>query len=54
MRTPITYYGGKQTMLKHILPLIPKHSLYTEAFVGGCSTIRQTSGGSRDHKRHQH
>ncbi len=35
MRTPITYYGGKQTMLKHILPLIPEHSLYTEAFVGG-------------------
>lgn len=23
MKTPITYYGGKQTMLKHILPLIP-------------------------------
>ena len=25
MRTPISYYGGKQTMLKHILPLIPSH-----------------------------
>lgn len=35
MRTPITYYGGKQTMLKHILPLIPTHDLYTEAFCGG-------------------
>lgn len=39
MRTPITYYGGKQTMLKHILPLIPKHSLYTEAFVGGGAVL---------------
>lgn len=23
MKTPISYYGGKQTLLKHILPLIP-------------------------------
>ena len=34
-RTPISYYGGKQTMLPHILPLIPKHEVYTEAFFGG-------------------
>lgn len=27
MKTPISYYGGKQTLLKHILPLIPKHIL---------------------------
>lgn len=39
MKTPITYYGGKQTMLKHILPLIPKHSLYTEAFCGGVAVL---------------
>ena len=39
MKTPITYYGGKQTMLRHIMPLIPKHSLYTEAFCGGCSVL---------------
>lgn len=39
MKTPITYYGGKQTMLKHILPLIPKHKLYTEAFCGGCAVL---------------
>lgn len=37
MKTPITYYGGKQTMLKHILPLIPAHKLYTEAFCGGAA-----------------
>lgn len=37
MKTPISYYGGKQTLLKHILPLIPPHTLYTEAFCGGCA-----------------
>ena len=37
MKTPISYYGGKQTLLKHILPLIPEHALYTEAFCGGCA-----------------
>lgn len=26
-------------MLKHILPLIPSHSLYTEAFCGGCAVL---------------
>ena len=39
MRTPISYYGGKQTMLKHILPLIPQHSIYTEAFCGGAAVL---------------
>ncbi len=34
-KTPITYYGGKLNMLKHILPLIPQHRIYTEAFFGG-------------------
>lgn len=35
MKTPITYYGGKQRLLKYILPLIPKHTLYAEPFTGG-------------------
>lgn len=35
MKTPISYYGGKQTMLKHIRPLIPAHSLYCEPYAGG-------------------
>jgi len=39
MKTPISYYGGKQTMLKHILPLIPRHRLYTEAFCGGAAVL---------------
>ena len=37
MKTPITYYGGKQGMLKDILPLIPEHNTYTEAFAGGAA-----------------
>lgn len=39
MKTPITYYGGKQSILKHILPLIPSHNLYTEAFCGGAAVL---------------
>lgn len=39
MRTPISYYGGKQTMLKHIMPLIPAHKIYTEAFCGGAAVL---------------
>lgn len=39
MKTPISYYGGKQTMLKHILPLIPAHNIYTEAFCGGAAVL---------------
>ena len=35
MKTPITYYGGKQQMVKHILPLITEHKIYTESFFGG-------------------
>ncbi|MEZ0611919.1 DNA adenine methylase [Fibrella sp. WM1] len=34
---PVRYYGGKTRMLKHLLPLIPKHRTYVEAFVGGGS-----------------
>ncbi len=34
-KTPITYYGGKLNLLKEILPLIPKHRIYTESFFGG-------------------
>lgn len=37
MKTPITYYGGKQKLMPHILPLIPKHVLYCEPFCGGAA-----------------
>jgi DNA adenine methylase len=32
---PVTYYGGKTSMIKYLLPLIPKHTLYCEPFFGG-------------------
>lgn len=35
MKTPITYYGGKQTLVKRLLALIPAHDLYCEPFFGG-------------------
>lgn len=35
LRPPISYYGGKQTLLKVILPLIPPHERYIEPFLGG-------------------
>lgn len=35
MKTPITYYGGKQALLKHLLPLVPVHRIYCEPFFGG-------------------
>jgi DNA adenine methylase len=35
LRAPISYYGGKQTLLTRILPLIPQHDKYIEPFLGG-------------------
>lgn len=35
LKTPISYYGGKQKLVTTILPLIPAHTLYCEPFVGG-------------------
>lgn len=35
MESPITYYGGKKSMLNIILPMIPAHSIYCEPFFGG-------------------
>lgn len=35
MKTPISYYGGKQNLVSTIIPLFPKHKTYVEPFVGG-------------------
>jgi DNA adenine methylase len=35
LKTPITYYGGKQSMLKYLLELVPEHRIYCEPFFGG-------------------
>jgi len=37
LKTPITYYGGKQKLVPYILPRIPEHELYAEPFVGGAA-----------------
>jgi DNA adenine methylase len=37
MKTPITYYGGKQKLAATILKLIPEHNLYCEPFLGGAA-----------------
>lgn len=37
MKTPISYYGGKQNLVKVILPLIPEHTIYCEPFCGGAA-----------------
>lgn len=37
MKTPITYYGGKQKLAKLIVKNIPEHHLYGEPFVGGAA-----------------
>ena len=34
LNPPFKYYGSKYNMLKHILPLIPKHIIYVEPFFG--------------------
>lgn len=39
MKTPIAYYGGKQKMTHHILPLIPRHTVYVEPFAGGAAVF---------------
>ncbi|GAB4235487.1 MAG: hypothetical protein Tsb0034_09620 [Ekhidna sp.] len=39
VRTPITYYGGKQRLVSLILSLIPVHKLYCEPFVGGAAVF---------------
>lgn len=37
MRTPISYYGGKQRLIPKILPLIPPHIQWIEVFCGGAA-----------------
>lgn len=41
MKTPLTYYGGKQQLATKIISLIPEHKLYCEPFVGGGAVFFQ-------------
>ncbi len=39
LKTPISYYGGKQKLASKILSLIPEHRLYCEPFLGGAAVF---------------
>lgn len=39
LKTPISYYGGKQKLASKIVSLIPEHILYAEPFVGGAAVF---------------
>ncbi len=39
MKPALIYYGGKQGIINHILPLIPKHDCYCEPFAGGATVF---------------
>lgn len=37
MKTPISYYGGKQQLALKIASFFPEHKIYCEAFIGGAA-----------------
>lgn len=39
LKTPISYYGGKQRLVSAILKVIPEHTLYAEPFLGGAAVF---------------
>lgn len=39
MKGPLPYYGGKATLAKTIIELIPEHKLYCEPFCGGAAVL---------------
>lgn len=39
LKTPISYYGGKQKLASRIVSIIPEHVLYCEPFIGGAAVF---------------
>jgi len=37
MKTPLSYYGGKQQLAGKILRMIPEYRIYCEPFCGGAA-----------------
>lgn len=46
MKTPITYYGGKQQLASKIISCIPEHQAYCEPFIGGGAVFFQKEPSS--------
>jgi DNA adenine methylase len=56
VRQPFSYYGGKQKMVRHILPIVDSipHTVYGEPFCGGASVLfarEARAVGNGDHYR---
>lgn len=41
IKTPISYYGGKQQLASRIIETLPEHNLYCEPFIGGAAVFFQ-------------
>jgi DNA adenine methylase len=39
VRTPLTYYGGKQKLAREIVAMMPPHYAYLEPFCGGAAVL---------------
>jgi DNA adenine methylase len=39
VRTPLTFYGGKQKLAAQIVALMPSHTAYMEPFAGGAAVL---------------
>jgi DNA adenine methylase len=39
IRTPISYWGGKQRLIPTIVPMVPEHRIYVEPFLGGAAVF---------------
>lgn len=39
LRTPLTYYGGKQMLAAQIVAMMPEHRCYLEPFCGGAAVL---------------
>lgn len=48
MRTPLTYYGGKQALARQIVPLFPAHRSYLEPFAGGAAVLFAKTRAQRE------
>lgn len=48
MRTPLTYYGGKQKLASQIVAFMPGHTSYLEPFAGGLAVLFAKNPAERE------